>query len=280
MKINRPPFVTGFALQNYLTAEKGLIEAQLNHYQQWYIDCSLQSEKPSAWSDVRINTLLASIHQYQVTPIIHGNYKIPLAADVEELRATAIDYTKKEITFAAKLNAPLIVHGGAIVEPRLVIKTKKKALDAYLDSLISLKAYADTLGVTLYLENLSNYKNYHPFHYIFTHEDEFSYILESIDLPFFLDLGHANICNGNPLKIFNKFHKRIIALSLSNNNGIHDQHLGLYEGSIDYTHIVSAILDTHWQGVIAFETRGKTPESSIKELCLLYEQIKNASKHH
>jgi len=274
MNKHHPPFVSRYALQNYSLAESGIIEASQNNYDQWYIDCSLENERPSEWDSLRITNLLKSISSYGVTPLLHGNYKVPLASDVEELRLTSIEYVKKEIDLAAKLNAPLIVHGSVVVEPRLILKTKKQALNNFLRSLEALKKYADESHVTLYLENLSNYRYFGPFHYIFTHGKEFEYILANIDLPFFLDVGHAYVGKGDPVQIFNQFHKRIVAMSFSNNNGERDQHLGLREGKLDYKDLLAAILEKNWKGTIAFETRGKTPHASIQELVGIYDEVK------
>lgn len=273
-KSEKLPFVTMFSLQNYVIAEKGFNLAQDNNYQSWYIDCSLNSDTPSQWNKKRISQLRKLIKSARMKPLIHGNFKIPLASDIDELRLSAVKYTKKEIKLAAALEAPLILHGGAIVEPRLIIKAKRKALNNYLQSLITLKVYADKLNVPLYLENLSNYKYYRPFHYIFTHDEEFQYILDRIDLPFFLDIGHANIGNKNPIDTFKKFYKRIIGISLSNNDGLTDQHLGLNEGSIDYRQLIHTIINLRWKGVVAFETRGKRPDANIQELINLYYQAK------
>lgn len=266
----QPPFVTAYIIQNYLTAEDGLAEAHNNNFNHWYIDASLESERPCNWSNHRIDNLKKLCNLYQITPIIHGNFKIPLSADVNELQTTAIEYVKKEIDLACEFNAPLIIHGGAIVEPRLINSTKKKSLERFLISLDHLLNYAFSKNVDIYLENLSNYKNYAPFHYIFTSRDEITYVLQKIpQIKLFLDIGHANIGN-SPLEFLLQFHQSIAGMSLSNNNGINDQHLALGKGKIDYVEIVSTILKLNWKGMIAFETRGCAPIQSITDLIKIY----------
>lgn len=268
-----PPFVLGYALQEYYTAEMGIIAAKEANYSHWYIDGSLESEVPSQWTTARIDSLLEDIAQYQVKPIFHGNFKVPLAADVLELRKAAIDYTKKEIDLAALLGAPVIIHGSVIVEPRLVNKLKKIALDHYIETIEILTDYAAKKNVEIYLENLSNYKNYKPFHYIFTHMEEFEYVFSKLaDLKFFLDVGHANIGGGDAVEIIQRHHHRIVAMSFSNNDGMRDQHLSLNNGTIDYKKIISTILNCRWQGIIAFETRGCSPTQSVHDLFYLYQQ--------
>src|SRR5688572_10201353 len=104
------PFVIGYALQNYSHAEQGIIDAHLHGYQYWYIDGSLSSDAARNWDYKRINNMISLIDQYKITPLFHGNYKVPLSSDVAELRYAAVQYTKNEINLASELSAPLIIH--------------------------------------------------------------------------------------------------------------------------------------------------------------------------
>jgi L-ribulose-5-phosphate 3-epimerase len=272
-KINIP-FAAAYAQQQYLSAEEGILCAKNENCDYWYIDGSIDSEIPEHWTKKRIDGLLKLIEAYSVKPIFHGNFKSPLASDVDEVRKASIAYTKKEIDLASWLNAPLILHGGVVVEPRLVRKVKKIALENYLCSVSELLEYAQKREVPLYLENLCNYKNYKPFHYIFTHMEEIEYILTRLaDVCLFLDVGHANVCDGNPAELIKQYHQRIIGMSFSNNDGERDQHFGLDKGNIDYTKIVKTILDVGWKGIVGFETRGKTTQESIADLNTIYQKI-------
>ncbi len=87
----------------------------------------------------------------------------------------------------------------------MIVKAKKNALNNYLCSVVELEEYANKMCVSLYLENLSNYKHYSQFRYIFTHMEEFEFILNATALHLFLDVGHANIGDGEPCEIFKNF---------------------------------------------------------------------------
>jgi len=53
----------------------------------------------------------------------------------------------------------------------------------------------------LWLENLSNYTTYRPFHYIFTKFEEYKYILDRVPgVKFVLDIRPANIASPGPLE--------------------------------------------------------------------------------
>lgn len=274
-----PSFVTAFASQNYLTAEEGIEHAHEHRISHWYVDVSLESDRPNQWNSLRVEHLLNRCAAYKMTPIIHGNFKVPLSSDVDELRLYSLDYVKKEIQLAKILNGPLIIHGGAIVEPRLATTTKKKALDNFISSVEFLLNDASMHGVEIYLENLSNYKNHSPFHYIFTSPEEMDYALQKIpEIKIFFDVGHANIGN-DAIGFFEQFHQSIIGLSLSNNNGAKDQHYGLLNGEIDYTKLVQKILIAKWSGVVAFETRGRTIAQSIDDLNATYNNAKKERRN-
>lgn len=259
--------VNGFVLQSYYKAEEGLAVAAKNKYDYWYIDGSIHSDFVSEWNKDRINNLLVEIDKHKVKPIYHGNYKLPLASDVEDLRLCAVNYIKKEIDLCQKLNCPLIVHGSVIVEPRKVVLIKKLSLENLVISLEELTDYANKRDVKIYLENLSNYPNYRPFSYIATTVDEFSFLLSRIDVSIYFDAGHANVnAQCSVTDFFNHFHRNIVGISLSNNNGQQDQHLKLEEGTIDILALVKSILDANWRGLVGFETRNATPQQSIQTL--------------
>lgn len=275
------PFCNGIAHQKYLTAEKGIKTAYETGCSHWYIDGSLIGEMVSDWNEARISNLNELILSTRIQPLFHGNFKAPLASDVEDFRAAAVAYTKKEIDIASQLNAPLIIHGGCIVEPKTIIQAKKIALENYLKSIIELADYAKKKNVDIYLENLSNYKNYRPFHYIFTCAEEYDFILRNLNnhtnVYLFLDIGHAHIGEGKPADVIINYHKKLKGISFSNNNGIQDQHLGIGDGSIDYAELILAIHQTQWSGLVAFETRNQSTEQGLQELINLHQAIRDVA---
>jgi sugar phosphate isomerase/epimerase len=268
-------FVTEYGQQLYLSAEDGAIQANKDGATYWYIDGSFPEEYPEHWSDERIAALNKQVTELGVKPILHGNFKAPLASDVEDVRKAAVANVLKEVELASKLSAPLIIHGGAIVEPRLVLKAKKDALDQYVKSLQTIAAYAKEKNVIILLENLSNYLYYRPFHYIFTTPNEYRYVFEKITdthVKFFFDVGHAAICEGDPVAVIEEFHERIWGMSFSNNDGVRDLHLGLDQGLISYQNVVNKLIECQWQGVIAFEVRGRDFSRNVRDLEALYKK--------
>lgn len=263
-----PMFMTASALQDYLAAEVGLQTAMTQGYSHWYIDGSLEGEGPADFTVERIAALNEIIAATGVKPVFHGNFKAPLGSDVDALAASALDYVKKEVDVCASLGgAPLIVHGGGVVEPRLVKKARERGLNRLITNLRELVAYGKERGVEIWLENLCNYTRFHPFYYICTTEDEVERVLDSVPgLHLFLDVSHAYVNEGDPLSFFSKLSHRVVGMSFSDNNGDRDSHFPLGRGNLDFSALVDAIQRTGWQGLIGFETRGGTLRGGVDHL--------------
>lgn len=274
--------ITAYAQQLYFFAEQGIEQAKTDGANYWYIDFSLPEEYPKNWSVERIDALIKQIQINQIKPILHGNFKIPLATDIDNVRNEALKTVLSEVDLAAELSAPLIIHGGAIVEPRLVIKAKRDALHHYLKNLESIVTYAAKKGVTILLENLSNYKNYRPFHYIFTTPEEYRFIFDRLNaenMLFFFDIGHGAICDGDPVAVIHEFHQKIWGMSFSNNDGVRDLHMGINKGFVDYEKVVSKIIETSWKGVVAFEVRDRSFKQNIDDLNKIFSKVHAANYH-
>lgn len=263
-----PTFMKAAAQQNYLSAEAGLLLARQEGYSHWYIDGSLEGERPADFDPPRVHALNRLILESGIKPIYHGNFKAPLGSDVKALANSALDYVKQEVDLCQALGCrSLIVHGGGVVEPRLVREACSIGLVNLIDNLQQLVAYGKQQGVDIWLENLCNYTRFHPFYYICTTEDEVETVLTAVPgLHLFLDVSHAYVNGGDPLSFFNKFNHRIKGMSFSDNKGDRDSHSPLGRGTLDFTGLISAVKRTQWQGTIGFETRGSTLMDSVNFL--------------
>lgn len=262
------PFATGVAVQRYLPAEEGLFAARQEGCSHWYVDASLESDMPHNWSQSRSRNLAANAGEQGLAPILHGNFRAPLASEIPEVRAAAQQYVRTEIDLAARIGATaLIIHGGAFVEPRPTKAQREAALERFLAVLSDTVREAAEQGVTIWLENLSYYPRFRPFSYVFTREADFGVAVAEIpDIKFILDVGHANVNQSAALPTFEGFASSIAALSLSNNSGNQDSHLALPEGTLSILGIVEAIRSRGWSGIIAFETRNESVTAGVEHL--------------
>jgi sugar phosphate isomerase/epimerase len=275
------PFVTGVGVQRYLPAEDGLVDAYEQGCSHWYIDLSLLSEMPGVWDQRRRAALANSAASLGLSPIIHGNFRTPLATEIPQLQEAALAYVREEIKLAAQLNAAaLVIHGGAFVEPRPTKANRALAFERFLALLTSIVREASDQGVEIWLENLSYYPKYRPFTYIFTRDSDFAKVLDALPrLKFILDVGHANVNQAAALTMFSAYFASVAALSLSNNAGDQDSHLALDQGTLSITDLLGRIRSTDWKGVIAFETRNASIPSGIGYLRKLWKEIGGWPEH-
>jgi L-ribulose-5-phosphate 3-epimerase len=263
-----PDFMAAAAQQDYLDAESGLTRALQQGYSHWYVDGSLHGERPEDFPRERTDALLELMQQTGMRPIYHGNFKSPLGSDVPALATAALHYACREVDVCSRLGgAPLIVHGGGVVEPRLVAEVRQAGLHQLITNLRALVAYAAPRGVQVWLENLCNYTRFHPFYYICTTADEIATVLEQVPgVHLFLDVSHAYVNGGDPVAMFRQFHNRIIGMSFSDNHQDRDAHLPLGAGSLPFDALVAAIIEAGWRGMVGFETRGGTLAGSVQQL--------------
>lgn len=262
------PFVTGVAVQRYLPAEEGARSARDEGCTHWYVDASLPSDMPNTWSSERVRNLKAQADAYGLRPIIHGNFRAPLASEMPEIREGVVQYLRSEIRLAADLGAQsLVLHGGAHVEPRPTRSDRAAALERLFDMLHTITPEAEEHGVAVWLENLSHYPRYRPFSYVFTRPDDYVSAISALpDIRFIVDVGHAHVNQSIAIQVIRQHHASIAALSLSNNDGSADDHLALDHGTLSAAELTAAIKDTDWTGIVAFETRDADARAGLEHL--------------
>lgn len=272
-----PDYMSGSIIQQYHGAEAGAEHAHKHGYTHWYIDGANKEDRPGQWSQIRIKKMRNLIQELGVTPVYHGNFKAPLGSDVAELRAAALKYLKTEIDLSAELGAPLILHGGGIVEPRGVREALKLALEGYTETVAEAQEYAEARGVELWLENLSNYRKFHPFYYVFTNIEEYRFVLDRVPgIKMLYDVCHETVGGGDPVEVFKELHSHIAAFSFSDTDGMRDSHWPLGVGTIDWNGLTKAIIEKDWYGMVAFETRNVDPVENIRFVTDLYRTHKQA----
>ncbi|MFE6183004.1 sugar phosphate isomerase/epimerase family protein [Streptomyces sp. NPDC056465] len=267
------PFTTGVAVQRYLTAEEGLIAAREERCSHWYVDASLMEDMPHNWSEDRSRRLVEAAAEQGLSPILHGNFRAPLASEIPEIQAASLDYVRSEIDLAARIEAgALVIHGGAFIEPRPTKAHRDAALERFVSLLSVIEREAADKGVEVWLENLSYYPKFRPFSYVFTREADFRSVLDAIpQIKFVLDVGHANVNQSLALPAFEAFAPSIAALSLSNNEGNQDAHLSLADGTLSVRELTDAIRAQNWSGIIAFETRNDSVEAGVNYLRAMWD---------
>ena len=249
-------FATGIAHENRLPPIDAAKKAVEKGYTHFYIN----TEKKQL-SDNTIRDLKKIVSENNLKPIVHSHWRNEISSSIETIRQKACNCIFKDIEISHKMNAPLIVHGTIDSSFKTEKVAYRNALYDFKDGFGKIRRQAALRNVELWIENLPNNEAA-----VFTNDDEYKIILDAFkDVKFLYDIGHGNVKN-NPMLTFEKFYKKIIALSLSDNNGHNDSHEQLGNGNIDFTRLIEMIHINNWRGVIIFDIHKDEVESEINYL--------------
>lgn len=213
-------------------------------------------------SDIR-NVELGSVHEnfdtrilkkYEFNYTIHNYFPPPknpfifnLASSNKTILKKSIKLAKDAIDFCVELNSPVYsFHAGFLIDPiklgkklpRKKITVRENATKIFEESLFELIFHASKNGIKLAMEpnvvqkfNLVNGKNELL---LFAEYDEIISLLKIFskkELGLLLDLGHTSVTshwlNFDKDRFVDSLCSRVIAVHVSNNNGLQDQHKAL-----------------------------------------------------
>ncbi len=170
---------------------------------------------------------------------VHASFiAINIASMNEHIRKATVKRVKKSIQRAYTLEAlRCTIHPGydsilAVLSPRMPFKQQLKSLKEIFD-------YSEKLGVTLCLENLSGSEKglvYTPAQVL-----ELEKLLDKKILVT-LDVGHAHMA-GNEFEFIDTLGERIVHMHLHDNFGIHDVHLPIGRGNINWSRLFQKLRD-------------------------------------
>lgn len=130
-----------------------------------------------------------------------------------------------------------------------------KRMIAVRNSLENLIPYARTKNIALAVENLVNPSTLELFERVLTEQN-----FDNVGVCF--DTSHANIA-GNLYSILEKYGDRIIAVHISDNKGLLDDHMLPFEGMIDWDNIMKHFAEKPYTGNFLLEVEMR--ESSFKD---------------
>jgi len=92
------------------------------------------------------------------------------------------------------------------------------------------------------------------------------------------DSGHGNAdkSGGTGIGMLTRFGHKLMALHLHDNNGINDQHLLPFDGTVDWSAIMRRINDTVYTGPTTLEMGGNYPDMTAEEF--IYTAFERAKK--
>lgn len=168
----------------------------------------------------------------------------------DSIRRASVTEMKRSLSVSADLGAEKVVLHPSMISG-MGSYVPEKAKGYAFDFLSEMVDQADKLGVVICLENMMPHNGfgYEP--------DELDIIFRTLpQLEFTLDSGHANLGDkeGNRLfKMVERFGDRIGHVHLSDNRGIHDDHLALGRGNINFHGLVKMLHSIGYDNTITLE---------------------------
>jgi len=190
---------------------------------------------------------------------------INIASPNPSLRRFILRRLKRSILYAQQLGCQLwVFHPGL----RTGVSFFYPGLDwrLNLDSVKELLEFAELHGVEIAIENVPE-----PFPFLMKSVQDFMRFYgdlggkESVGLAF--DIGHANLKH-QIQEFINRFSNRIVHIHVSDNDGVHDSHLGIGYGTINWGEVAKAIRKIGYKGIIMLESVEHVGESlqTLKKL--------------
>ncbi len=206
-----------------------------------FIDLTL--EGPAAGVERLDRAALAQVFESTGLEVIgHTAWYLPFGSPVKEVRAGPV--AAVEATFE-----PLVAFGARLVNVHVDKGITAFAYDDTLrwnaESFASLAERAQKYGLTVIVENVVNN---------FNTAKAFRVLLDAHpELRFHLDIAHANV-KGDKTADFLKAHSaRLVHVHVSDNKRVHDDHLPIGVGTIDWPEQIRQLKGSGYDGTITLE---------------------------
>jgi len=197
------------------------------------------------------------LSSYNFKYLVHNYFPIPkkslvlnIASFDEEIRTMSIKHIKRAVDFCEKINAKLYTfHPGFLTDPKgsnqtnnnydfqwdenqLGMTNYSKAKALMFQALDEVVAYAKSKNIKVAIETEGSFNK--KGHLLMQRPEEYQQFMANYsrhDIGINLNIGHLNLAsnafNFNRQDFIDLIQKYIVAMELSHNNGVEDQHLPL-----------------------------------------------------
>jgi sugar phosphate isomerase/epimerase len=231
------------------------------------------------------------VHNY--FPIPQKSFVVNIASFDQEIRTMSIKHIKRAIDFCEKINAKLYTfHPGFLTDPKgsnqtnnnydfqwdenqLGMTSYLKAKALMFQALDKVVAYAKSKNIKVAIETEGSFNK--KGHLLMQRPEEYQQFMANYsrhDIGINLNIGHLNLAsnafNFNRQDFIDLIQKYIVAMELSHNDGIEDQHLPLQPDGWYW----DLIYDTRFEGAYKILEFRNTPISEIvKNIQMIQEKI-------
>ena len=221
---------------------------------------------PRTFDAARIARVRDLIDTYDMQCVVHSASFVNTAETMPGVREASEAHLKEYVRLTHDLGCKiLIVHAGFHFSLGL-----DEPMAALLQTLRGCVSLAEKLDVQMVLENMNVLPAEAEVLYLGCTTDEVAEILDAVDSPHLtscLDLGHAHLLPEGARAFTERFAGRIGHVQLTDNDGIHDKHLALGDGTLDVADAFAHLLGFGYTGGIAIELSDR--EEQLRSLAYL-----------
>lgn len=161
---------------------------------------------------------------------------------------------KKGLDCAALMGIQLAVTHPIAYRAEFV--TFEDYLKANIRFLYDVCEYAASRSITVCIENMASRHEKNGSHLYGINADEILCVASSIGAGTCWDTGHANISGITKQSTeMKKLGDKLLCVHLHDNNGVSDNHLIPYEGSVDWDDCIEGLSETSYSGPLEYEVK-------------------------
>lgn len=223
----------------------------MNYWDLQYEMMQIGWNEEEAWAkEIRAYADQLGVRFTQMHGPVHGGAFSNLVAGLT--LDSFIGLAERSLRTAAILGIPWVVfHPSDIAKDGK--ESYREVMDFNIDFYSRLLPVLEETGVGIALENGCSVQGYNRF---FTVAEELAQLVDALDhrlVGACWDTGHAHVQKIDQASAFRILGSRLKATHIHDNNGVSDQHLLPYQGTIDWTELVGALKEIRYSGDFTYE---------------------------
>ena len=252
----------------YYASEKGLKHIEIN--------LTKDHSSIKSFNTERIDTLRKSANDLQIELSLHLPYALNIADNISLIGNSNTTYMKKCVEFASLIDASHITaHIGNYYWFPVNSWKKRKALNRFIKRMDTIITACEKMNISFALENVVPIPHGSEFYLLGDNIEDFNYIYDKLDsenLKFCLDTGHANLAEG-VVEYIKKLKDKLICIHYHDNKKNNDEHLVVGDGTIAWTEVAQELKSINFSGPFISECRGTKPHEAAQKLQSYFDKL-------
>jgi sugar phosphate isomerase/epimerase len=249
------------------------VETGLKHIE---INLTKEHSCLTSFDSERINRLYEKAKENRIGLSLHLPYSLNIADNISMISKSNTVYMEKCVEFAVLINATHITtHIGNYYWFPVNSWKKRKALNRFIKRIEKILAACEKTNIIIALENVVPIPHGSEFYLLGDSIEDFHYIFEKLDsdnLRFCLDTGHANMAEGI-VEYIENFKDKLVCIHYHDNKEDNDEHLVVGEGTIPWTEVAQKLKEINFNGPFISECRGIKPHEAAQKLQSFFDKI-------